>query len=139
MAKEMRLLGFSLTKMNVEKNPDYEGKVEISSKMDVAHIEKHKPTILKQDTAKIKFSFSIDYKDLGKIDLEGFMVWLFDKKTLKEVLESWNKKTLEQNIRAQVLNAVLQKCSLQALKLEEQFNLPLHMQMPSVKVDQDPE
>jgi len=135
MAKEMRLLGFNFTKMSVEKNPEFQGKIEINSKMDVADIEKHKPTILKQDTAKIKFSFTIDYKELGKIELEGFMIWLFDKKTLKEVLENWNKKDLEQEIRTQVLNAVLQKCSLQALKLEEQFNLPLHMQMPSVKVD----
>ena len=135
MIKETRLLGLTFIKMNVEKNPDFQGKVEINSNMDVSKVEKHKQTLLKQDTAKINFKFSISYGDLGKIDLEGFMVWLFDKKTLKEVLEGWNKNELEQEIRTSVLNVVLQKCSLQALKLEEQFNLPLHMQMPSVKVN----
>ena len=87
MVKEMRLLGFTFVKMNVEKNPDFKGKVEVNSKMDVADIEKHKQTLLKQDTAKIKeeLKWAEGLRDKYKLEYDVNMIGI--NETIKKCKE----------------------------------------------------
>ncbi len=42
---EAKLLGFNLTKINVEKNQDYQGEVQLKSNIDITSIEKHESEI----------------------------------------------------------------------------------------------
>ena len=133
----MKLLGFNFTKMNVEKTPDFKGKIEIKSNIRMASIEKHKVDLIKQDAVKLSFVFDIDYRELGKLALEGFLILLLDKKSQKDVLENWDKKDFDPQLRAQIINIVIQRTSLQALKLEEELGLPFHIQLPKVTVNQE--
>ena len=140
MVREIKLLGFNLTKINVEKNPDYKGQLSIKSSMNIISIEKHKIDLIKQESVKINFNFSIDYEKLGSISIDGFFILAVDKKTFKELTEKWDSKDFDPELRVIILNIVIQKSSLQALKLEEEIGLPLHMQMPRVNIskpDQD--
>ena len=129
----MRLLGFNFTKINVEKNPNHYVKIESKSNLTLIKVETDKLDLIKQEAAKISFSFSISYSELGQVNLEGFTIWHFDKKSLKEVTENW-EKDIDPEIRTNILNTVLQKSSVQALKLEEQIGLPFHIQLPKVTV-----
>jgi len=140
MVREIKLLGFNLTKINVEKNQDYQGQTNIKSNMNIISIEKHKINLIKQESVKINFNFSIDYEKLGLISINGFFILTVDKKTFKELTEKWDSKDFDPKLRVIILNIVIQKSSLQALKLEEEMGFPLHMQMPRVnisKLDQD--
>lgn len=133
MVKEMKLLGFNFTKIIAEKNPNHYGKIESKSNLTIIKVEKEKLDLIKQEAAKISFSFSISYSELGQVNLEGFMIWHFDKKSFKDVTENW-EKDIDPEIRTNILNAVLQKSSIQALKLEEQIGLPFHIQLPKVTI-----
>lgn len=130
----MRLLGFNLTNLEVKKNPDFDGKLEMKSNLSLTGVEKKHLDLIKQDAAKIGFAFSVSYGELGSLKFEGSMMWKLDKKSLKEVLDKWNTDNLDPEIRTPILNTVLQKVSLQALKIEEEMALPLHMRMPRVSV-----
>ncbi len=133
MERDLKLLGFNFTKILVEKKQNFQGKLEIKSNIDIVSVEKHKLDLVKQDSIKVSFSFIVNYGELGTLSLEGFLILLPDKQSLKEVLENWSKK-LDPELRAVIVNLVIQKSSLQALKLEEEIGLPFHMQMPKVSV-----
>lgn len=135
MAREIKLIGFNLTKINVEKDPIYQGQLSVKSSMNILSIEKHKVDLIKQEAVQINFNFSIDYEKLGKISIDGFFILSVDKKTLKELTEKWDSQDFDPDLRATVLNIAIQKSSIQALKLEEEIGLPLHMQMPRVNVE----
>ena len=131
MERDLKLLGFNFTKIHVEKQQNFQGKLDIKSNIDIISVEKYKLDLVKQDSMKVSFNFTVNYGELGILSLEGFLILLPDKKSLKEVLENWSKK-LDPELRAVIVNLVIQKSSLQALKLEEEIGLPFHMQMPRV-------
>lgn len=133
MKRDLKLLGFNFIKIHVEKKPNFQNKLDIKSNIDITSVEKYSLDLVKQDAIKVSFSFAIDYGDLGNLLLEGFLILLFDKKSFKEVLENWDKK-LDPELRAAIINLVIQKSSLQALKLEEDIGLPFHIQMPRVSI-----
>ena len=133
MTQEIRLLGFSLTKLEAEKKPDFKGKLEVASNINILKIEKFKPELAKQESLKIEFSFDIDYKELGKVVLQGIIFLLVDTKTMKKVLTSWKDKKLDSEFQLIVLNLIMQKASLKAFQLEEELGLPLHVQLPRLQ------
>ena len=139
MTREIKLLNFNLTKINVEKNPDYKGQLSIKSNMKILSIEKYKIDLIKKESVKINFNFSINYEELGLISLDGFFILLVDKKTFKELIEKWDSKDFNPDLRASILNIIIQKSSIQALKIEEEIGLPLHIQMPQVNVEKKQE
>ncbi len=140
MAKEpgsIRLVGFSLTKIQAEKNHDFEGKPEVKSNIDVKNVEKFKPDLSKQESLKIEFDFKVDYGKLGKVDFEGMMFLLVDPKLMKQVISDWKNKKIAQGLNVAVLNIIVQRASLKAFKIEEELGLPTHIQLPRLKLKQD--
>jgi hypothetical protein len=136
---EMRLVGFNLTKIHAEKNPNFQGKLEINTNVTVPSIEKHKLDISKEEAVKVDFNFDVSYKELGKVELSGQIFMILDSKSLKEILAHWKDKDAEsvEKMRVTIFNIIIQKCSLKALSLEEEMGLPPHVQMPSVSLGQN--
>ena len=132
--KELKLLGFNFTKFLAQKNPDFKGNLEIVSNINIISLEKQKLEIIKEEAVKIDFNFTLDYKELGKIEILGNLLIMFDTKTQKQVLEEWKDKKLPNDIRLAILNIILQRSSLKALQLEEELGLPLHIQLPRLKM-----
>lgn len=128
--KDLRLLGLNFSKIEAEKNSNYNGKLEIKQNINVETIEKFKPELAKQDTLKIKFSFEVDYGELGKINLKGTMFLSLDPKSLKEILKQWEAKKLSKEFSLVAFNIIFQKASLKALQFEEELGLPPHVQLP---------
>jgi hypothetical protein len=130
----MKLMGFNFTKISVEKFPVKPGKVKINTKIDVPDINSVKSDIItpKEDLIGAKFTFDIEYEPgIAKIELAGHMLLALEPKIAKDVLKQWEDKKLPEDFKLSLFNLILKKSTLKALQLEEELNLPLHMQLPS--------
>jgi hypothetical protein len=134
MSRDISLLGFIYTKICVEKNPNFKGKLEIKPSINIASIEKQALTLLKQDSIKIKFSFGIKYTELADLNLNGEVILKTDSKTQKEILTGWKDKSLNPELQTLILNIIMQKASLKAIQLEEEMNLPIHIKIPKLEI-----
>lgn len=132
MAREMKILGFNIVKIDANKNVDFQGDLNLSTNINIASVEKHKLDLVKEDSLKITATLGLSYGNLGKVDLTVTLFLLVDSKTQKEALKSWEDKKLSEEIREAIINIIFQKASLQALKIEEELGLPLHIPMPRI-------
>ncbi len=134
MTRDIQILGFNYSKLSAQKYPDFKGKLEINPNINIASIEKHELSLIKQDAVKVKFSFNIKYKDLADVLLEGEMVLRIDSKTQKEILKGWKDKALELELQTMILNIIMQKASVRAIELEEEMGLPIHIRIPRLEI-----
>jgi hypothetical protein len=133
MAQEIKLIGFKYTKVSVERNEEGKGDLKITPNINIKSIDQFKSES-KQEILEIKFNFNIDYASLGKIELTGRLLLSVDSKTLKDAIEGWKSKKLDNNINMIILNVIMQKASIKALQLEEEMNLPPHIQLPRLQL-----
>jgi len=132
----MKLLGFNFTKIYGEKLSSNLSNLKISSKMDIKDINEPKQNFLKtkEEILSISFSFEINYEEgIGKIILEGTLLLALDQKMFREVKKQWKDKQTPEEFRILLFNVVIRKSSVKALELEEELNLPFHMQFPILK------
>ena len=133
MTKDIKLANIRFTKISAERNLDYTGKPSIKPKLNISNIEKLKEG--KTEAISVYFKFGINYSELGNIDLEGKIILLMDSKLLKETIKSWDSKTLDNDTHLIILNIIMQKASLKAIQLEEELGLPLHINIPRLKLN----
>ncbi len=131
--EEIKLLGFNFTSINAEKNPNFEGKLEIKQNINIADVEKYKTTSTKKEALKVDFVYDVVYTDLGNISLKGTMFLSLDAKTQKEVLKGWKDKKIPEKINLAFLNIIIHKSTIKALALEDDLGLPPHIQLPRIK------
>lgn len=134
MAKEIKLGAFRFLKQSVERNEDFKDSLKITPGINVKNIESFKSESSKAEALKVDFKFNVDYNGLGSVSLEGRMILLTDSKTVKEVVDSWKSKKLDNETNTIILNIIMHKCSVKALELEEDIGLPLHVQIPRLKL-----
>lgn len=131
----MSVIGFSFTKMLVEKTNPVKGKVNISNNVGIKTVDETKLEINTNKTAlKFGFEFTSTYEpNIGNIFLEGEVIFLADKAKAEEALKNWKKsKKVDKEMMTQVLNNVLVKCNVKALMLSDFMNLPPPMPLPKV-------
>ena len=133
----MTVIGFSFTKMNVEKFTPVKGKISINNNVGVTSVEETKLDInTDKKPLKLVFEFTSTYDPgVAKILLTGEVIYLAPKDKAEEALKNWKKnKKLDKDIMANVLNNVLAKCNVEALILSKDMNLPPPMPMPKVGI-----
>ena len=135
----MTIVGFSFSRMEVEKKEAPAGKVSISNNVsikDITDADLHLGTA-KQKAIKFNFEFTTKYDpSVGKIVFTGDVIYLEDAKLIQGIVEDWKKsKKIDRNVMTNVLNAVLSKCNVQALILSQEVNLPSPIPLPKVKMD----
>ena len=136
----MTVIGFSFTRMLVEKNNPVKGKVSINSNVGIKEVEETKLNINTAKKAlKVNFEFvSVYDPNIGKISLEGEVVYLVDKDKSDETLKNWKKnKKLDQEMMNNILNHVLAKCNIEALILSRDINLPPPIPLPKVSDEKE--
>jgi hypothetical protein len=129
----MKILGFNLTKVSIEKTSGIDNNLKINTKIDIADISEVKSSFfkIKEEPLGVKFSYEIDYSpDFAKIEIKGVILLAVDPKVAREVLNKWKDKTIPEDFRIEVFNLILKKSTLKALELEDEMNLPLHMPLP---------
>jgi methyltransferase-like protein len=131
----MTVIGFSFTKMLVEKTAPIKGKVSINNNVGIKNLEETKLNINSDRKAlKLDFEFTSTYEpNIGKMLLTGEVIYLVDKAKAEEAVKNWKKnKKVEKEMMTKVLNNVLAKCNIQALIMSKDMNLPPPIPLPKV-------
>jgi hypothetical protein len=129
----MKIIGFTLNKISIERKEHVEGKLEIKQNIDIAGIEKEKVPISKYDVFRIKFKFNINYnQDLANLEFNGNVMILPDKNEVKEFVLASKEKQIPEEFRIPIFNFIMAKCNIKALNLEDEINLPLHIPLPKL-------
>jgi len=136
----MQLIGFNLTKISSERfiTGELPKERKISTNIEFTNIEKDKPDLLDEEVLKVYFKFSIIYEPkIADIFFEGVIMLKLPQDQLKKVMKTWKKKKFDEELQMPLLNFVLNKCSIKALQLEEELNLPPHLKLPTLQKKQD--
>ena len=131
----MTVIGFSFTKMLIEKKNPVKGKVSINNNVGIKGLEETKLNINTNKKAlKLDFEFTSSYDpNIAKIVMTGEVIYLIDKEKADEVIKNWKKnKKIEKEMMTSILNNVLAKCNVQALILSKDMNLPPPIPLPKV-------
>ena len=133
----MRIIGFNLTKILVQKKETTKDKLQVNQNIDIKDISEEKITITEDKALKIKFNLVINYSDdYAKLEFEGSVLTLPEKDELKEFLESWKNKKIPEQMRIPIFNFIMNKCNVKALYLEDEMALPFHIPMPRITSEQ---
>ena len=138
----MRYIGFNFSKISVEKFLDKVENLKIDTKIDVSEIKAIKSSFFKtkEELISVKFNYAVNYNpDFAKIEFIGTIVFAFESKMAKDVLNQWKDKQMPEDFKISLFNIILRKSNLKALELEDELNLPLHIPLPSVKSQKKPE
>ena len=134
----MAIIGFSLTKILLERKENPIRKLEVKSKLQIPSMEKQDIRLVEgRDTLRFNFEYDIEYcPELANISFKGYVLFASDPKQTDEIMKEWKKnKTINKEIQTQVYNFIFTKCNIKALQLEEEFNLPPHLQLPQIKIE----
>jgi hypothetical protein len=129
MEKGIKLIGSKFSKLEASRNSEFSGKVAMSNDIKILLIDRTKED---KETLKIKYSYKVNYADLGYVLLEGFIFVTSDSKTNKNILKTFEDRQFDSEEQLIITNMIVQKASIRALQLEEEFNLPIHIKLPSI-------
>jgi hypothetical protein len=132
--KEIKVLNTLITKIEAEKNHEFAGEYNLNSNINILSLEKLKSEFIQDPLLKVNFDFLLSYDKMGKIQIKGNLHLLLNQDDLIDVLEKWKSKKIETDFRELLLNLILQSSSLQAIKIEEELGLPLHIKIPMIKI-----
>jgi len=129
----MKIVGFSITKYSAERKKAPEGKIDLSSGINIDEIEKQSADFSEKPILKFGFTFLINYlPDFATIEIKGHILALDDKGDAEKILEDWKNKKFDHPVKIGLLNFLLEKCSVKSLVFEEEFGLPLHVPFPKI-------
>ena len=135
----MQIMGFNLTSMHIEKFENVKGKFKVTSSMHIKDIKEEKASpIQNQNLAKLEFEYNLTYEQkLAELKFKGIMMIMGSPAEIKDLVSEWKKKnTLISEFKIRIYNTIFHKCNLKALELEDEFGLPTHIQLPSLKEEE---
>tara|TARA_Y100000310_G_C20609016_1_gene777018 strand:- start:44 stop:448 length:405 start_codon:yes stop_codon:yes gene_type:complete len=134
----MKIIGFNLTKISIERKEKSEKELKITQNINIIDITKEKPLISKEEPLNISFKLDIEYgSNFAKIEFKGNIILLPEKDESKRLLKSWKDKKLSEEFRTPLFNFIMTKCSIKALSLEDEVSLPPHIQLPRLSQNQE--
>jgi len=138
----MRSIGFSFSKIFVERKNNLTKQPELKTSINVLEMKELPSDVFKSKEValEVKFSYSIKYEpEIAELNFEGALVLLVDPKKSKETLKNWKNKEISEDFKLFVFNLILRRANLKAVQLEDELNLPIHFQMPSIRTDKKQE
>lgn len=133
----MRIIGFNLTKILIEKEEKSPEKVQINQNINIKEIVKEKIPISDLEVLRISFNLSIDYNEkYAKLEFNGNIIIIPEEEEMKKLLESWKNKKIPDQTKIIIFNFIMNKCNIKALYLEDELNLPYHIPMPRITPEQ---
>lgn len=129
-----QIIGFNLKKISISREDEIKGKGQVKYDINVKDIKKEKLEISKdKDVLSFDFAFVIKYEpNIANIEFGGNVLLLVEPKESKDILKEWKKKKISDNYRLMIFNLILIKCSIKALELEDDLNLPYHIPVPKL-------
>ena len=131
----MQVIGFNLTKVSIEREEKPEGKLEIKQNIHIDDLAIEKVPISKDEAIRLKFVFSVDYNDgkFARLELKGNVILLPQKDELKKFKKAWQDKQVPEESKVPLFNFIMNKCNIKAIQLEDEMNLPIHVQLPKLQ------
>ncbi|MDA3855997.1 MAG: hypothetical protein PF569_07065 [Candidatus Woesearchaeota archaeon] len=133
----MSVIGFSFSKFDcVKLTGKASGSIEIKHNISIKSVEKTTLNVgaNKNDVLKIVFAFDVNYgKELGKISVEGDVVYADTKEIVDETLKSWEAdKKLNTTVSEVVFKFIYSKATVKVLDLADSLNLPSPIPLPKI-------
>ena len=138
----MTIVKINLHKVNAERSLDAKGgQIKINNNVSIKNVEEMAFSVEGKKGLKFTFAFNCNYEpELGKIEVEGQVLFVEEEKKIEEIKESWEKdKRIPMEIMEQIVNAALHKGNIQAIKISEDISLPSPLPLPKVKTTSAPE
>ncbi|MDP1695621.1 MAG: hypothetical protein Q8L29_01755 [archaeon] len=134
----MQIIGFSFSKISGYKSKKAKLN-QTNINIDFLDIQEEESQVLKIPTVRVSFMFTVSYegedKNLkaGEILYEGDIVISATESEIKDISKAWKKKELPTGFRVPIFNFILQRCSIKALNMEEDLQLPTHIPLPTLR------
>lgn len=138
----MAIIGFNFDNLLAERTNKPEGNINIKQKIGIKEITSEKlPLNKNEDVLKFTFEFLVDYEpSIAKIHIKGHVLSLEDPKLSKDVMEKWKKsKKIDQEMMQDVFNVIVSKCTIKALSMSQDINVPPLIPLPRVQPDKKPQ
>jgi len=134
----MAIVGFNFTKINAERKPVTEQNVNIESNAGVSNITELNSIDPKKTLIKFDFNYLCKFEPgLGKIEIAGEVVEIYDKDFATKVLDYWKvEKKIYGEVLQDVFNNILARSNMEAIFISRELGLPSPIQMPRVDLKQ---
>jgi len=132
----MTIVKINLYKVVAERNLQSKGgQIQINNNVSLKDVEELSFAGDGKKGLKFNFGFNCNYDpDLGKIDVEGQVLYLEDEKKIEAIKKMWDKeKRVPIEVMEEIINAALHKGNIQAIKISEEVSLPSPLPLPKVK------
>ena len=126
---KMKLLGSRYKKISGTRNPDFDGKIEMNQNIKINDIKEYD----KKNSVIVDYSYAIDYKKLGLIEIEGLLYLELDGINNKKFIKDWKGKLLGDEEQMSIINIIVHKASVKSLQLEDELGLPIHFRLPTLQ------
>ncbi len=127
-------------KINIEKFSDNLEKLKMNTNIDISDIKQVKSDFLKskEEIIGIKFSYIVNYsQNIAKVELNGSILVTTNPKISKDIIKQWKDKKIPEGFRIALFNIILRRSTIKALQLEDEMNLPPHINLPRVSNEQE--
>jgi hypothetical protein len=132
----MTIVKINLHKVHADRNLEAKGgQIKINNNVSIKDVEEMSFAAEGKKGLKFTFAFSCAYEpELGKIEVEGQVLFVDEEAKVDEVKASWDKdKKIPGDVMEQIINAALHKGNIQAIKVSEEVSLPSPLPLPKVK------
>ncbi len=133
----MPIVGFNLTKINVQREGVVKANIKVNNNIQIKDIKETKLRLGtdKQKTLDISFVYTTKYDPkIGNIELEGDVLLLEEAKKAKQIEKEWKKnKKIPADYVEPVMNSILNRCTVEAILLSREVNLPTPVPLPKVQ------
>ncbi len=129
----MTIVGFNFEKIQAERTSNLQGNINIRNNLNIIDVAQENLPIQKsEDVLKFTFEYVVEYmSDVGLIKIAGHILFMDDPKKTKEIIKYWKKeKKVTDEVMQQIINTILFRCSIKALSLSQEVNLPPHIPLP---------
>lgn len=136
----MTMIGFNFTKINVSKHGPAKGNISINRKCNPTKVEEV-GIGSGQKALKYTFQFAAEYKPkVAEMLFEGTLTELTKPEDADEALKLWKEKNqLPPKTLERVMNAILNRCHIEALIMAKEMNIPPPFNLPKIKVNKKEE
>jgi len=133
----MPVVGFNLEKAAVEKKKPLQKGMQARHNITIVSVKPEDIVIgenSKKPGLRFSFEYEVDYQpEIGRIDIAGHILYLDDEKTIKNIMKQWDKeKKMTPELTSKILNTAIIKCTIKALNLSQDVNLPPHLPIPTI-------
>lgn len=132
----MGIVAFNFTKIVAEKKNVPQGSIDIKNNVKLIEIAKANLSLgtNKQTGLRFSFNYTSDYEPgFGNIILGGEVLYLLEEKKVEEAVKAWKaKKPVNEDLMNEVMNQLLEKCTVVALIMSREVGLPASIPLPKV-------